>query len=39
LELTKVHTNDNGSDMMAKALPRGKFETFCDIVGLGISST
>ena len=29
LELEKVHTNDNGSDMMTKALPRGKFEYCC----------
>nr|AAV88069.1 hypothetical retrotransposon [Ipomoea batatas] len=26
LELEKIHTDDNGSDMMTKALPRGKFE-------------
>ncbi|WMV44256.1 hypothetical protein MTR67_037641 [Solanum verrucosum] len=29
LELEKIHTNDNGSDMMTKALPRGKFEDCC----------
>lgn len=39
LELAKFHTNDNGHDMMTKALPRGKFEAYCDIVGLTISST
>ncbi|KAI5389585.1 hypothetical protein KIW84_075031 [Lathyrus oleraceus] len=39
LELAKVHTNDNGYDMMTKALPRGKFEVCCDITGLAISST
>ena len=39
LELAKVYINDNGSDMMTKALPRGKFEVCCDIVGLAISST
>lgn len=39
LELVKVHTNDNGSGMMTKALSRGKFEACCDIVYLVISST
>ncbi|RDX80024.1 hypothetical protein CR513_39480, partial [Mucuna pruriens] len=33
LELTKVHIDDNGVDMMTKAVPRGKFET-CKIIGL-----
>ena len=28
LELKKIHTEDNGSDMTTKALPREKFE-FC----------
>ncbi|MCI97720.1 hypothetical protein A2U01_0119021, partial [Trifolium medium] len=37
--LAKVHTDDNGSDMMNKALPREKFEACCDIAGLAISST
>jgi len=39
LELAEVHIDDNGYDMRIKALPRGKFETCCDIVGLAISST
>lgn len=39
LELSKVHTNDNGYDMMTKASPRGKFEACCDIASLLISST
>ena len=39
LELDKVHTDDNGFDMMIKVLPREKFEACCDIVGLAISST
>lgn len=39
LELAKVHTDDNGADMMTKALPRCKFETCCEIVGLAITST
>jgi len=39
LELEKIHTDDNGSDMMTKALPRGKFEVCCSIAGMAISST
>ena len=39
LELAKVHTDDNGADMMTKALPRSKFETCCEIVGLAVTST
>ncbi|RDY02457.1 hypothetical protein CR513_14075, partial [Mucuna pruriens] len=39
LELAKVHTHDNGVDMMIKALPREKFEVYCEIVGLVISMT
>ncbi|KAI5402703.1 hypothetical protein KIW84_050343 [Lathyrus oleraceus] len=39
LELAKVHTYDNGFDMMTKALPRGKFEACCDIASLAIFST
>ncbi|RDX65548.1 hypothetical protein CR513_55787, partial [Mucuna pruriens] len=39
LELAKVHTNDNGGDMMNKVVPRGKFETYCEIVKLTITST
>jgi hypothetical protein len=30
MELEKIHTDDNGSDMLTKVLPRGKFE-FCRI--------
>ncbi|RDX60466.1 hypothetical protein CR513_61391, partial [Mucuna pruriens] len=33
LELAKVHTDDNGTNMMTKALLRGKFEACCEIVG------
>ncbi|RDX69198.1 hypothetical protein CR513_51722, partial [Mucuna pruriens] len=33
LELAKVHTDDNGADMMTKALPRGKFEAETLIAG------
>ena len=39
LELEKVHTNDNGADMMTKALPREKFEVYCEIAGLAVIST
>ncbi|RDX79634.1 hypothetical protein CR513_39913, partial [Mucuna pruriens] len=39
LELAKVHTDDNGADMMAKVVPRGKSEACCEIVGLMITST
>ncbi|RDX83005.1 hypothetical protein CR513_36131, partial [Mucuna pruriens] len=39
LELAKVHTDDNGADMMTKIVPRGKFEACCEIVGLAITST
>ncbi|RDY03187.1 hypothetical protein CR513_13261, partial [Mucuna pruriens] len=33
LKLIKVPTDDNGVDMMTKAIPRGKFEA-CEIAGL-----
>ena len=39
LELQKVHTDENGSDMMTKSLPRGKFEICCSIAGMVVSST
>ena len=39
LELEKIHTNDNGSDMMTKALPRGKFEDCSMVAGMEVSST
>ncbi|VFQ69408.1 unnamed protein product [Cuscuta campestris] len=35
----KIHTDDNGSDMMTKALTKGKFEVCCLIAGLATSST
>jgi len=38
LALEKVHTNDNGADMMTKALPRGKFKVCCEITGLAVIS-
>ena len=39
LELAKIHTDDNGADMMTKALPRGKFEVCCEIADLAVIST
>ncbi|PHT71831.1 hypothetical protein T459_22616 [Capsicum annuum] len=39
LDLEKIYTNDNGSDMMTKDLPRGKFEDCCMITGMAVSST
>jgi len=38
LELEKVHTIDNGADMMTKALPRRKFEVCCEIANLAVIS-
>ena len=35
LELTKIHTDDNGADMITKALIRGKFEVSCEICRFG----
>ena len=39
LELAKIHIDDNGADMMTKALPRGKFEACCEVAGLAVLST
>ena len=39
LELAKVHTDDNGADMLTKALPRGKFEVCCMIAGMAVTFT
>ncbi|RDY05074.1 hypothetical protein CR513_11125, partial [Mucuna pruriens] len=36
LELTKVHTDDNDVDMMTKAVPRGKFDAYCEIARLAM---
>jgi len=38
-ELTEIHTDDNGADMMTKALPGGKLEDCCEIAGLVVTST
>lgn len=39
IEFKKIHTDDNGSDMLTKSLSRGKFEECCLIAGMAISST
>jgi len=39
MELDKVHIDDNGVDMMSKALSRQKFEACCEILILSITST
>ncbi|KAL3835280.1 hypothetical protein ACJIZ3_003671 [Penstemon smallii] len=39
VELEKVHTDDNGADMLTKALPKGKFDTCSEIAGMAHSST
>ena len=38
VELEKVHTDDNGADMMTKSLPRGKLEVCREIAGMAVSS-
>ncbi|RDX88185.1 hypothetical protein CR513_30250, partial [Mucuna pruriens] len=37
--VAKVHTHDIGANMMTKVVPRGKFEAYCEIAGLAITST
>ena len=39
LVMEKVHIDDNGAYMMTKALPRGKFEVYCEIADLAVIST
>ncbi|CAA7059133.1 unnamed protein product [Microthlaspi erraticum] len=39
VELEKVHTDDNGADMMTKSLPRWKLEVCRGIAGMAVSST
>ena len=39
MELEKVHTNDNGADMMTKSFPRGKIEVCRGIDEMDVSST
>lgn len=34
LELEKIHINDNGADVLIKALPKKKFETCCLITDM-----
>lgn len=38
LELAKVHTYDNGFDVITKTIPRWEFETYCEIFYLVITS-
>ena len=38
-ELDNVHTDDNGSDMLTKALAREKLKICCSIAGMANSST
>lgn len=38
LELEKIHTDENGSDMLTKVLPRGKFEFCRTVAGLTLPS-
>lgn len=39
LKIEKVHTDDNGADMLTKALPGWKFGVCCEIAGLAVTST
>nr|GEV20988.1 retrovirus-related Pol polyprotein from transposon TNT 1-94 [Tanacetum cinerariifolium] len=39
LELNKVHTDDNASDMLTKAVAREKLKVCCSIAGMANSST
>lgn len=39
LELEKVHTNDNGVDMMTRELSRKKFEICCEMICLVVITT
>ncbi|KAG4127272.1 hypothetical protein ERO13_D10G207450v2 [Gossypium hirsutum] len=34
IELEKIHTDDNGANMLTKALPRETFEACCLIVNM-----
>ena len=38
-ELDKVHTNDNGSDMLTKVLASEKLKICCSIAGMANSSS
>ena len=37
--LEKVHTDDNGANMMTKAFSKAKFEVCCEITDLAVIST
>ena len=39
LQLEKIHTDENGSDMLTKTLPREKFEFYRLVTGMVMTST
>ena len=39
MELEKIHTDDNGLDMLVKTLSRERFEACCLIAGLAFVPT
>ena len=39
LQLEKIHTDDNGSDMMTKALPKEKLVVCREVAGMGEPSS
>lgn len=39
LDLEKVHTDDNGVDMLTKTLPRRKYEICCSLAGMAMISS
>ena len=36
LKLEKIHTDDNGSDMMTKTLPNEKLQACCKVAGMAV---
>ena len=36
LKLEKIHTDDNGSDMMTKILPNEKLQACCKVAGMTV---
>lgn len=36
LKLEKIHTDDNGSDMMTKILPNEKLQACCKVAGMAV---
>lgn len=39
LQLEKIHTDENGSDMMTKALPKEKLVVCREVAGMGEPSS